>query len=625
MIERSRTEINLDNFEHNLKEILNFKKPNCDFLQIVKADAYGHGAYQIALKAIKCGAKILGVANSEEGVFLRYQGIKIPILILSPSLESEIPDIINYDLTPTISDFVFMKKLDEYLFKVKKTISTHINIDTGMGRSGFSYKNFSTISKKIFQYENIKIEGIFSHFSASECDDNFTKIQTERFRKIVFSLPYSPKYIHISNSYGILNAECDFCNLIRIGILSYGIYTDKKIKDKINLKPVMSFISRLSQIKTAEKGETIGYNRTYKATRKMKFAIIPIGYADGLDYLLSNRGSVLINGKICRIIGKISMDMTAIDISEVECKIGDKVYILSEKNQKLRAENIAELFMGSPYELVCQIGRRAKRYYFSNNKIQSAEPLLRRDFVSKDFNDEDLNKIISAAISQRLKSDEISEVVFSNILRKLFFDSDHQISYRSGFKHKIKFIDINNEDDFFIVKTELSFQKKILNDEITIICANNEKSLQKHFLDPRVEYRWLLHQNFILNQDSFSIEKVLIDNLELNTNYIVTDDLITINCSHPKLKKLKGSTQKYSISTLTKYPKKSHQLSIYINEITKSFQIEFYFPESLNPEITPIFAGKTKFPKIVRSKNMISVSSEIDEWIFPNSGIVFSY
>ena len=625
MIERSKTEINLDHFEYNLSNILKFKNKNSRFLQIVKADAYGHGAYQIALKAIELGAKILGVANSEEGIFLRYQGISIPILILSPSLESEIEDIVNYNLTPTISDLIFIKKLSDYLEKKDKKISVHINIDTGMGRSGFSYSNFKENIPGIFQFKNVVIEGIFSHFAASENDKEFTDLQILRFKNIVSDLPYLPKYIHIANSSGIINTNCDFCNLVRIGILSFGIYPDKRLKSKIYLKPVMRFISYVSQIKKAKNGDSIGYNRLYKVKNNLTYAIIPIGYADGLEYLLSDKGFVMINQKICPIIGKISMDMTAIDVSNVDCKIGDKVDIISDKNEKLFAENITALYKGNPYELLCQVGRRAKRYYFSNNKLLSTQPLLRRDFVSKDFNDEGLNKIISTAISQRLKSDEISSVIYANVLRKLFYDSDNQISYRSQFHHTIEFIDENPENDFYVVKTKLSFRKKLINENFMIVCANNNQSLQRYFLDPKVEYRWLLHNNFVLDKDSFSIERVAINNIELIKKYQIDDKLIKINCTHPKLKMLRGSVQEYSISTLTKYPKNSHQLSVYINEITKSFQIEFIYPENLTPEIVPIFAGKTKFPKINKTKNKISVSSQIDEWIFPNSGIVFSY
>ena len=487
MIERSKTIINLDNYEDNLKIILKITNPNCDFMQIVKADADGHGAYQVAMKAIINGAKLLGVANSEEGVYLRYQGIKIPILILSPSLDSEIPDIIQNNLTPSISDLSFLEKLYAFLH-TDKEISVHINVDTGMGRSGFSYLNFLDYLPKIYKYHNIKIEGIFSHFAASEDDPEFTKIQIDRFKEIVFSLPEIPKYVHISNSYGILNSDCEFCNLVRIGILSYGICPYKNISQKISFKPVMSFYSHISQIKEARKNDSIGYNRIYKVKNRIKFAIIPIGYADGLDYLLSNKGSVLINNRICPIIGKISMDMTTVDISDIDCKIGDKVYFITDKNENLRIENITSIYAGNPYEFACQLGRRAKRYYYSNNKLESSQPLLRRDFIPKDFTDENLNKIITNAISQRLKSDEISGVIYSNILRKLFYDSDNLVSYRSNFKHSIEFIDKDSESDFYIVKTKLSFMKKLQNNSFEIICANNYLSLHRYFLNPYVEY-----------------------------------------------------------------------------------------------------------------------------------------
>ena len=195
--ERSWTEINLSHFEQNLNELKKFIPEGTDFMQIVKADAYGHGAYEISKKAIQCGATFLGVANVQEGMLLRYQGLDTPILILSPSLESEIGLILENDLIPTISSLEFAQSLNK---KATKKIGIHINIDTGMGRSGIHFKQALTTISKIQQLPNLTIEGIFSHFSAAENDTEYSTLQSKRFKSILDELNIKPKsHIHKYN------------------------------------------------------------------------------------------------------------------------------------------------------------------------------------------------------------------------------------------------------------------------------------------------------------------------------------------------------------------------------------------------------------------------------------------
>ncbi|MBT5420597.1 MAG: alanine racemase, partial [Candidatus Cloacimonetes bacterium] len=369
--DRSWTEIDLTNFENNLTELKRFFSPQKDFMQIVKADAYGHGAFQIAKKAIDCGAVCLGVANVQEGLLLRYQGITVPIVILSPSLDNEIKQILESDLTPTISTTDFAEKLNK-----SGKCKIHINIDTGMGRSGFHYEEALEKINEIRKYSNLIIDGIFSHFSSAEDDAEFTKLQSNRFEQIISKLDFKPRFVHISNSSGVITFQNKYTNLVRLGLLSYGVSSHKRLKDKIKLKPVMTFKSRISQIKSAKKGGSIGYNRTYMATEDMNYAILPIGYADGYDFLLSNKGNVMLKNKICNVVGKVSMDMTAIDVAAVkDARVGDEVILLGDEN--ITAENLTALYDGLSYELLSQIGRRAKRYYKEGGKIIDSSPLLR--------------------------------------------------------------------------------------------------------------------------------------------------------------------------------------------------------------------------------------------------------
>jgi len=618
--DRSWTEIDLTNFKDNIDELKKFFHPQANFMQIVKADAYGHGAFQISRKAIECGAVSLGVANMQEGLLLRYQGIKIPIVILSPSMENEIEQILENDLIPTISTFDFAEKLNK-----SGKCKIHINIDTGMGRSGFNYKSALENINEIKKLENLEIDGIFSHFSSAEEDPEFTKLQFDRFEKILSKLDYLPKFIHISNSSGVITFPNKFTNLVRLGLLSYGIYSNTEMKNKVKLKPVMTFKSCITQIKNAKKGDSIGYNRTYIASDNMKYAILPVGYADGYDYLLSNRGKVIFKNKVCKIVGKISMDMTAIDVSKVaEAKVGDEVVLLGDDDENITAENLTSLYNGLSYELLSQIGRRAKRYYKENDKIIDSSPLLRRDFMPKDFSDNKLGNIIETAIEQRLQSKEIANLVHEDILKRLFAEKDKDIQYRHNFKHSIKFEESKEFPKYFFTKTNLSFSKELQNDHFSVACAKTENDLEKYFLRNDVEYRWLLDNSVDLNEMFFNITSVKVNDIELYNEMKIADGCIEIKCYHPKLKDLVGKEVDFSISTKTYYPKNSHQLSVYIIEMTQGVDISFE-SDLKNVEAVPIFSGKSKFPKIGKSNNKISISTDKDEWVFPTSGVVFVY
>ncbi len=649
--ERSWTEINLSNFENNLNELKKFISPNVNFMQIVKADAYGHGAFEISKKAIQCGASFLGVANVQEGMLLRYQGIKIPILILSPSMENEINLIIENNLIPAVSSFDFAQKLAQTSpFKIK----VHINIDTGMGRSGISYARAIEEINKIREIKNLEIEGIFSHFSSAENDEEYTNKQSYKFNKILSELDFKPKYVHIANSSGIITSQNNYANLVRLGLLSYGVYTDDSLKKKINLKPVMTFKSRITQIKTVEKGESIGYNRTYITKHPLKYAILPVGYADGYDFMLSNKGKVLMKETLCDVIGKVSMDMIAVDITELaEISVGDEVILLGDAHDSIRAESLTSLYSGSSYEILCQIGRRAKRYYKENGKIIASSPLLRRDFVSTDYSDDKLNTIIETAIEQRLQSKEISNLIYSDVLKRFFVEHDKDISYRRNFVHTIEFKDSapspfirgnkrgfkdsiespfirgnkrGLKNSYYLTNTTLTFSKQLKNDYFNIACTKNEKLLEKYFLRNDVEYRWLLDNNFDLKANVFDVTSVKVNNIELYHEMKISEGCIEIRCYHPQLKNLIGKEVEFSISTQTYYPKDSHQVSVYLIELTQGAKITFIFGDVLqNVEAVPIFSGRSKFPQISSDGKSITISSKKDEWVFPISGVVFVY
>lgn len=625
-LERSWVEIDLDAFRSNLKALKTFLKSEQGFIQVVKADAYGHGAWEITQAALKEGATALGVANLEEGKLLRIEGCKAPILILSPSLIDEIPGILEYKLIPTVNELSFAQALVSFCAKQKVKCPISLKFDSGMHRSGALEKDFAELWSYCQNAAELEVKSVFSHFASSESDPEFSKMQEERFKQVLKKYKVQAEWIHIANSSALINGLGSSGNLCRLGILSYGVYTHPSQKEKIELKPVMTFKSTVIQIKEIPKGATVGYNQTWKAQRKTRYAVIPVGYADGYDFLLSNRGKVLIAGKLCPVIGKVSMDMICVDITDApEIQYGTEVILLGNGHNDIRVEKLVSLYNGSSYELLCQVGRRAKRYYYEGGRLVTAAPLSRRDFVSSDYPNSKLNQIIQSAIAQRINSEEMSELIFREILRVFFYNQDRDIRYRKDFRHHILFTE-SSDKDFWKAETTLSFSKTLQRDFFLVACANSDKALKEYFKRNEVEYRWLMDGNFQLNPSAFQLSSVKVNGIELETRINFKSEAMEIRCSHPALKNLIGQEVRYEINTLTLYPKSSHQLSVFITELTHGVQISFSYPETLKQiECVPFFAGQNKYPKITTSKNIITVTTKPEEWVFPQSGVVFAY
>lgn len=624
--ERSWVEIDLAAFRANLKALKSFMPKGQGFIQIVKADAYGHGALEITRIALEEGALALGVANAEEGKLLRIQGVQAPVLILSPSLLAEIETICEYQLTPTISDLPFAEALNDCALQRKLTQKAQLKLDSGMHRSGADQREFANLYNKIKALTNIELEGVFSHFAASESDLRYSLRQEALFHDILIKNQISAEQIHIANSSAVVNGLGNKGNLCRLGILSYGIYTEASQKERIDLKPVMTFKSTISQIKDIGKGEYVGYNLTWQAGRKTRYAIVPVGYADGYDFLLSNRGLVSVRGALCPVIGRVSMDMICIDVTNLKAlKEGDEVILLGGSNPELRAESLAASYGGSAYEMLCQVGRRARRYYLENKRVLHRSPMSRRDFVSSDYSDSKLSQIIQSALSQRLRDEEIGELISREILRSFFYNKDQDIHYRHNFNHTVRFTESDSKTHYR-TQTTLSFDKILQQDYFIVACANSDAALKTYFKRRDVEYRWLMDSGFDLNASAFALSAVRINDIELDTSLYRSHDCLEIRCSHPELKALVGTQVRFEIDTTTLYPKASHQLSIFITELTRGVRIAFEYPDSIpRVECVPVFSGQDKYPRILQSDHSITVSSRKGEWVFPLSGVVFAY
>lgn len=373
---RAWAEINVAHLQHNMREIRRVLPKSCDIMAVVKAQAYGHGGWQIARHLQKLGIGHFAVATLEEGIELRKKGVRGEILILGYTHESHIRQITRYRLTQTVVDAKHAKKLNDCNVK----ILVHIKIDTGMGRLGEPYKNIEEIAS-MYLYRNLYVRGTFTHLnvadSLEEPDVIYTKNQITHFQKVIEQLRakgIDPQKLHVQSSYGVFNySELDY-DYARIGIALYGLLSRKgdKVKTSMELRPVLSLKARVVQLKYVEKGASVGYGRAYTADRNGKIAIVSIGYADGMPRLLSQTSaSCLIKGKRVPIIGSVCMDQLIVDISDMEdVAQGDIVTLIGmDQTERISAEEMAGHCNTITNELVSRLGERVKKVYKSDSIV----------------------------------------------------------------------------------------------------------------------------------------------------------------------------------------------------------------------------------------------------------------
>ncbi|MEO0076288.1 MAG: alanine racemase [candidate division WOR-3 bacterium] len=379
-------EIDLNALRNNLnciKNIIGNKK----ILLAIKADAYGHGAKEIALE-LQNEVDMLGVAGVEEGISIRYGGVHTPILILSPIPYFEIDTLWEYDLIPTVSEMEFARFLYESTKTKGANMHIHIEVDTGMGRTGLDYDQALFQIQEIASFKSLIIDGIFTHFPSADSDPEFTKYQIDRFETLCHKLNeigIKGFIRHASNSAGFLNfPNADF-DMIRPGLMVYGIsprIITNSDERKINLMPVMSLRSRIVNLRSVPKGYSISYDRKFITKRDSTVAVVSVGYGDGYPYALNN-GEVIVQlwdeSKRAKIIGNICMDMIMIDVTDIPgVKIGDIVTLLgSSDNQTITAQELARWANTIPYEITCRVSPRVPRVFIKNQKIVSIRNLLR--------------------------------------------------------------------------------------------------------------------------------------------------------------------------------------------------------------------------------------------------------
>lgn len=365
--------INLSAVLHNLEEVHKNLKENTQIVAVIKTDGYGHGALPIA-KAIEDVPYLwgYGVATADEAMALIDDGRKKPILILGISFAEDFDMIIRNDIRPCVCDYETARKLSEIAVAKNKICHIHIKIDTGMSRIGFQVNDeTANIIFDISKLPNIKIEGLFTHFAkADEKDKTFTRKQMELFQNMTQMLEEREVQIpmkHCSNSAGIVDIPEANMNLVRAGIILYGLWPSDEVNQRnIDLQPVMSLKSHISYIKDLEAGRRISYGGTYITPESQRIATIPVGYGDGYARSLSNNGYVLVRGQRALICGRICMDQFMIDVSHIEgVRVGDTVTLLGEDGtEKITMEELGDLSNRFNYEFACLITPRVPRVYY---------------------------------------------------------------------------------------------------------------------------------------------------------------------------------------------------------------------------------------------------------------------
>jgi len=348
-------------------------------IAVVKANAYGHGASEVGLALERAGAAMLACADIEEGIVLRRAGVRLPILVFGALGISDLDGVFEFDLTPTISTPTAAHNLAAAAARRgqtpavpgtgvrPRTLGCHLKIDTGMNRLGFRHDNLERTLPEIARSEYLAIDAVYTHFAtADEPEHAAFALQRERFEKVLETLPslgINPTYRHAANSAALLRDERVWYDFVRPGLLLYGI-VPPPLAARIPLRPALSLHSRIVHVKGMRPGEGTGYGLRSVVDRPATIAIVPAGYADGLDRRMAGRAFMLVRGKRVPVVGSVCMDMTTIDVTGMDVSTGDEVVIVGEQGgESIGMREIAASIGTIPYELLCRVGTRIERVY----------------------------------------------------------------------------------------------------------------------------------------------------------------------------------------------------------------------------------------------------------------------
>lgn len=358
-------EVDLKALSNNVKAIKKTVGRDVCVVATIKQQAYGHGLVNVAKALSQNGIDFFGIGSLEEAVILRRNKIKADLLILTALDKKYVNECIKYKVVPTVVDLDFARALNNQAKKYNKRAVVHVKIDTGMGRIGPEYTSAEDFILKLKKLSNLKIEGLYTHFPSADSDRKFTLSQIDIFNGLVKRLRACGiefKYLHCANSIGVAKYKNSHFNMVRPGLILYGV---KTLPMKLKLKPVLSLKTKIVFLKEFKKGKTIGYGRTYTAKKDTKIATIAVGYADGYLWGLSNKAKVLIDGKFCPLVGRVCMDHCMVDVSKVKnIKVGSVVTLIGkDKTNNVTASELAKLANTIDYEIVSRLSLKIPRIY----------------------------------------------------------------------------------------------------------------------------------------------------------------------------------------------------------------------------------------------------------------------
>ncbi len=334
----------------------------------VKANAYGHGLVRTSKELLRFGVDELGVAFLEEGIALRKAGVTAPILVMGGIIGNQISHFLEYDLQLTASSVFKLRQIEETAAAMKIRAKVHLKIDTGMGRIGIRHDHAHLLFEEAARAKHCDLAGVFSHFADSHSTDfSYAKLQMERFGEALdwFDNNGEPAPLrHFANSGAILQHPASWFDMVRPGIMMFGVYPSRDVGKSIAIRPALSFLTRVVYFKVVEKGRSLGYDRTWTAARDTRVVTLPVGYGDGYPRALSNRGFVLIHGKRFPIAGRISMDQCMVDVGTDSVYNDDEVMLIGgQGRERISVEEIAEAVGTIPYEILTMINTRVPRRY----------------------------------------------------------------------------------------------------------------------------------------------------------------------------------------------------------------------------------------------------------------------
>lgn len=356
----------------NYRAVRKLVGPNVKIMAVVKADAYGHGAVECSRTLVDEGTDWLGVALPEEGVELREAGVQAPILCMGGFWPGQERLCLHFNLTPVVYRLDMCEAIDRAARDRGVIADVHLKVDTGMGRLGVRYDEANEFLDSLRNFEHIRLDGLMTHFAAADDPDQecFTSDQVNRFQNVARSLRergFNPTYEDLANSAATFASQDSWGNMIRPGGVLYGLWRDilPPNVEAGPFRPAMALRSRVALLKWVPRGDLLGYGCTFEASRRTRVATVPVGYHDGYVRGVSNRGRVILRGTLVPVVGRISMDLTILDVTDVpEVEVGDHVTLLGEDNGlSVQAEEIAKTAGTLSYEITCGISRRVPKVY----------------------------------------------------------------------------------------------------------------------------------------------------------------------------------------------------------------------------------------------------------------------